>query len=164
MDMDEKIYSKSIELINLLIEKRQFIATAESCTGGMIASSIVDVPNASNCFNEGFVTYSNNAKQKYIGVSEKTLSQYGAVSENTVIEMAKGVIGATGADISVVSSGIAGPGGETKDKPVGLVYLAVSYKGNVKTSEKIYEGDRTAVRKQATYDAICMCIYMLTKM
>lgn len=163
MTIDEEIYVKSKELIEILVRKNEYISTAESCTGGMIASSIVSIPSASACFNEGFITYSNEAKHKYLGVENDTLNKYGPVSENTVKEMVKGVINISHSDIAVVSSGIAGPTGGTKEKPVGLVYLACAYKDNIFVKNEVYSGDRTEVRKKATLDALSICIDMLTK-
>lgn len=149
------------KLVNMLMEKKLYISTAESCTGGMIASSIVDIPKASNCFNEGIVTYSNAAKMKYLGVSNITLSTYGAVSAQTVREMAMGIIKASGSDISLVTSGIAGPGGGTKEKPVGLVYMACAFKDKIFVSNHVFDGDRTIVRLKATNEALNMAINML---
>ncbi len=118
--MEQNIYE--------LLEKYNLsIATAESCTGGLIAATLVNVPGISGYFGEGYITYSNEAKEKLLGVSHATLEQYGAVSSQTAEEMAKGAKQAAGTDISVISTGIAGPDGGTEDKPVGLVYLACAY-------------------------------------
>lgn len=159
--IEKDINELSEKLVNRLIELKLFISTAESCTGGMIASSIVNVPNASLCFCEGIISYSNFAKMKYLGVSNITLSVEGAVSKQTVKEMALGIRKASGSEISVVSSGIAGPGGGTKEKPVGLVYLASSYLDKTFISKYIFEGNRYEVRMQATLEAIKMCLKML---
>ena len=142
------------KLVQLLTEKKLKISTAESCTGGLIAAAIVNVPGASEVFEEGFVTYSNDAKSRHLGVKKQTLDQYGAVSEETVSEMAEGCAKRTGADITIVSSGIAGPGGGTEDKPVGLVYIAFYYKGKVYVFKNIFSGDREQVRRQAVAKAI----------
>lgn len=156
------IEEKSQLLVEKLIEKELFISTAESCTGGMIASAVVDVPNASRCFNEGIITYSNGAKMKYLGVSNITLNRYGAVSSETVKEMVLGLKKQSNCDIAVVSSGLAGPSGGTKEKPVGLVYIACAYKEKVLVSNKVYSDmDRMGVRLSATLAAINLCINML---
>ena len=115
------------KLFSLLCERNLKISTAESCTGGMIGASITSIPGISAYYECGFVTYSNEAKHKLIGVKKETLEKYGAVSSQTVLEMAEGALLVSGADISVSVSGIAGPGGGTATKPIGLVYFAVSY-------------------------------------
>ena len=115
------------EILQRLIESGRTVATAESCTGGMIASSIVDVAGASDCFNEGYVTYSNEAKMKNLGVKDGTLMVHGAVSFETAIEMAQGVRKKAKADYGISSTGIAGPGGGSPTKPVGLVYIGCAF-------------------------------------
>lgn len=114
------------KVVNLLLERNLTVATVESCTGGLIAATLVNCGGVSACFKEGIVTYSNEAKMKYVGVSESTLERVGAVSEETAREMAEGVRKVTGADIGLSSTGIAGPGGGTVDKPVGLVYIGLA--------------------------------------
>ena len=122
---DEKIE----EVVSkLLIDRNIKISTAESCTGGMIASRLIGVPGVSEVFLEGAVTYSNEAKMRTLNVKEETLKKFGAVSAETAMEMAEGIAKRTGSDISVVTTGIAGPGGGTEDKPVGLVYFGLYYK------------------------------------
>ncbi len=131
------------------------VATAESCTGGLIASNIVDVPGASYCFNEGYVTYSNEAKMKNLGVKDSTLSAYGAVSSQTATEMAMGVRKRASSNFGVSSTGIAGPGGGSPSKPVGLVYVACAYGDNkCKVLELHLHGDRTQIRNLAANRAI----------
>lgn len=132
-----------------LKDKALTLATAESCTGGMIASYLTSVPGVSDYFGYGFVTYSNEAKQKLLGVSEATLKKYGAVSAETVCEMAEGAIAVSGADMAVSVSGIAGPGGGTDEKPVGLVYMGFARKGHKTLFEKLmFSGDRQDVRRK----------------
>jgi nicotinamide-nucleotide amidase len=109
------------------------ITTAESCTGGMIASLLTNESGASTCFEAGFVTYSNNMKTKMLNVTEKSLNQHGAVSEEVVIEMAKGALNKSSADFVIAVSGIAGPDGGSQEKPVGTVWLAWGGKNNLKT-------------------------------
>ena len=109
------------QLVNKLIENNLHISCAESCTGGLVASRIVNVANASKVFDASFVTYANEAKIKYLGVSPETIVKYGVVSEEVVLEMAAGVAKETGAQVGIAVSGIAGPGGGTEKKPVGMV-------------------------------------------
>ena len=142
-------------LISKLSQANLTVATAESCTGGLIASSIVDVAGASDCFNEGYITYSNEAKMKNLGVNAKTLEAYGAVSEQTAAEMAKGVRRVASADFGLSSTGIAGPGGGSPSKPVGLVYLACAYDDDKCQIVKLnLSGDRSQVRQAAAKEAI----------
>ena len=142
-------------LISKLSQANLTVATAESCTGGLIASSIVDVAGASDCFNEGYITYSNEAKMKNLGVNAKTLEAYGAVSEQTAAEMAKGVRRVASADFGLSSTGIAGPGGGSPSKPVGLVYLACAYGADKCQIVKLnLSGDRSQVRQAAAKEAI----------
>ena len=119
MTLEEKV-------VKLLNEKGLVLATAESCTGGLIAKRITDVSGSSAVFNCGIVSYSNEIKEKVLGVQHKTLEAYGAVSEQTVREMVKGVLEISGADVAVSVSGIAGPNSDNTQKPVGLIFLAVS--------------------------------------
>lgn len=137
-------------IVKNLKDKQMTISIAESCTGGMLSSSIVDVPGSSEVFLEGMVTYSNEAKIKRLGVKEETLNTYGAVSKETAIEMAKGIKERSNADIGLSITGIAGPSGGTKEKPVGLVYSAICFKQNTYVFENIYGGDRYKVRQRAT--------------
>lgn len=127
------IDSPSIQssLVKILGQKNLKIATAESCTGGLLSQLITDVPGASEVFGFGFCTYANEAKMQLLGVSDNTLKEFGAVSENTACEMARGVKKVSGADIAISITGIAGPDGGTNEKPVGLVYLGVALKDKV---------------------------------
>ncbi|WP_415892533.1 nicotinamide-nucleotide amidase [Neptuniibacter sp. PT8_73] len=132
-----------------------FIATAESCTGGWVAQEITAIPGSSAWFDCGFVTYSNMSKQKMLGVSKDTLEQYGAVSAEVVTQMAMGALENSDAHISVATSGIAGPAGGSKDKPVGTVWFAWAEQGkSVRTKKYCFEGDRESVRKQAVSVAL----------
>lgn len=112
--------------VSLLIEKGLTVATAESCTGGLIAKRITDVSGSSAVFNCGIVSYGNNIKTRLLGVKPETLSKFGAVSEETALEMVSGVLKVSGDDIAVAVTGIAGPNSDDTNKPVGLVYVAVS--------------------------------------
>ena len=141
---------KEKKLVLKLIQKGYTIATAESCTGGMIASTIVNVPMASKVINEAIVTYSNEAKIKYLGVSDVTIKVFGVVSEEVVSEMARGIAKTAGANIGVSVSGIAGPSGATENKPVGMVCFGFSINGKIQVFTKYFKGSRTKVRKQST--------------
>lgn len=132
------------------------IATAESCTGGMIAVALTDIAGSSDVFDRGFVTYSNEAKQQMLGVSAQTLKDHGAVSLETAAEMATGALAHSDADIAVSVTGIAGPGGGSKDKPVGLVCFGIAASAGRTTSEKVefVEVKRAAIRSAATLHAL----------
>ncbi len=133
-----------------LLEKYELtVATAESCTGGLLAGRIVNVPGASEVFKEGFVTYSNKAKRKLLDVSKATLKKYGAVSEQTAKEMAAGGAFAADSDTCVAITGIAGPDGGTEEKPVGLVYIACYVKDKVTVERCQFRGSRDKIREQA---------------
>lgn len=123
------------KVIKRLNKKRLVMATAESCTGGLIAKRITDISGSSSVFNCGIISYSNDIKEKVLGVKHETLENFGAVSEETVREMVKGVLLVSGANVAVAVSGIAGPNSDNTKKPVGLIYLACS------------NGDKTLVRK-----------------
>ena len=153
------------KLVNLLIEKKLHITTAESCTGGMVASRIVDVANASKVFNVAYVTYANEAKEKYLNVDSKTIEKYGVVSEEVTKQMALGVLKEANANISIVTSGIAGPTGGTEYKPVGMVCFGVGIKDNVYTSTKYFGNiGRNKVRSMATEYIIDFAINLIEKM
>lgn len=112
----------------ILAERNKTISVAESCTGGLLSSLLTDVSGSSSYIKANFVTYANEAKSKYLGVSEETLEKYGAVSVQTAGEMVKGLLQTTGTDYALATTGIAGPTGGTDEKPVGLVYIGVSTK------------------------------------
>ncbi|UXA35182.1 nicotinamide-nucleotide amidase [Proteus terrae] len=140
----------SIEVGKVLIEKKSTITTAESCTGGWIAKVITDIAGSSEYYHRGFVTYSNEAKHEMIGVDEQTLLKYGAVSEEVVLQMAKGALITANADFAVSVSGIAGPGGGSEEKPVGLVWFGFAMKTpkGIQATAKycIFSGSREQVR------------------
>lgn len=140
-----------IEKIVKELEKAQAtVAVAESCTGGMVSASLVDYPGVSACFKEGYVTYSNEAKEKNLGVLHTTLEAYGAVSRQTAEQMAEGVQKRAGATYGLATTGIAGPDGGTEDKPVGLVYIACAGSKKTLVKECHFSGGRQCVRRQAT--------------
>ena len=138
-----------------LLKNKKRLTVAESCTGGWIAKVLTDLAGSSAWFERGFVTYSNDAKQEMLGVNKSTIEAYGAVSQETVNEMALGALKNSHADYSLSVSGIAGPSGGSADKPVGLVWFAWAYQDTVITSEKkIFSGDRNEVREQAVFHAL----------
>jgi nicotinamide-nucleotide amidase len=132
------------------------VATAESCTGGMVAAALTDLAGSSDVFERGFVTYSNEAKQELLGVSAETISRHGAVSEETAREMASGALVRSRADIAVSITGVAGPGGGSEEKPVGLVWFAVAARGeDAQSHRKLFPGEgRAAIRAAATQYAL----------
>ena len=131
-------------------------ATAESCTGGLAGSMITDVPGSSAIYLGGGVSYSNSVKERVLNVSGATLAKYGAVSEECAAEMAKGVRLLTGADVAVSTTGIAGPGGGSADKPVGLVCFAVSTSAGTRAEKVVFAGSRERIREQAAVHALGM--------
>lgn len=146
----------AVKAVDLLMKKNLKIATAESCTGGLIAKMITDVSGASAVFECGIVSYANSIKTSLLGVNEDTLVRFGAVSEETVKEMAEGALAVSKADLSVAVSGIAGPASDNTNKPVGLIWLAVNYNGRIITkklnnqfSVNIRENNRTAAANEA---------------
>ena len=120
------ILAEAEAILDLCRARRQTLATAESCTGGLIAACFTEVAGASDVFERGFVTYSNRAKVEMLGVKPQTLKRFGAVSKETALEMAQGALARANTDIAVAVTGVAGPGGGSADKPVGLVHLAIS--------------------------------------
>lgn len=138
----------------LLVNKKLTIATAESCTGGLLSGRLINYPGISASYLEGVVTYSNEAKMKYLGVKKETLDRFGAVSEETAREMAEGIAKAAGTDIGISVTGIAGPGGGTEEKPVGLVYVGIYVKGNVQAKKLNLSGDRQRVRNRTVITAL----------
>ena len=149
------------KLVNLLIEKNWTIASAESCTGGMFSSTIINVPNASKVINASIVTYSNEAKQEFCNVSKETLIEYGAVSEPVALEMAIGITQTCESEVGVGISGIAGPGGGTETKPVGTVCFGFFVNGNGFCYSKHFEGNRQEVRRQSVEFAVGKLIEIL---
>lgn len=151
------LYHLSEMLGNKLHQHHHIIATAESCTGGGIANAITDIAGSSTWFDRAFITYSNEAKMDMLGVKQQTLEEHGAVSEQTVIEMAQGALERSLATIAVSVSGIAGPGGGSEDKPVGTVCFAFVSKSGWHLAETChFVGSRSNVRQQAVE-------YVLTK-
>ncbi|AKI97377.1 competence/damage-inducible protein A [Kosmotoga pacifica] len=139
-------------VIEMLKKAHLSIATAESCTGGLMASKLINVPGASEVFKEGIIAYSNEAKMRLLGVTSQILKTHGAVSAETALEMAKGVATLAGSDIGVSITGIAGPGGGTPEKPVGLVYIGIWFAGRKSVKKLQLHGNRNWIRlKSALY-------------
>ena len=149
----EKI-TLEMSVVNLLEKNELTISTAESCTGGLLAGRLINVPGVSDVYKEGFITYTNKAKRKTLGVNKSTLKKYGAVSEQTAKEMAVGAALAADTDVSISVTGIAGPDGGTNEKPVGLVYVGVCIKDIVHVEEFRFSGDRANVREQTVISAL----------
>lgn len=153
--MIETVKLLVLETAKHLQERGLTLATAESCTGGGLSYWLTSVPGSSHWFERGFVTYSNAAKTSLLGVKENTIANYGAVSGETAIEMADGVLKFSPADIGVAITGIAGPDGGTQDKPVGTVWLALAMKNQPTVSQlQLFSGDRQAVRLAAIAKAL----------
>ena len=151
------------KLVSILRENGMFLTTVESCTGGMLASKIVGVSGASDVFREGFITYANSAKETYAGVSRTTLEKYGAVSSQVAMEMAQGAAKKTGSNVVISVTGIAGPGGGTKEKPVGLVYIGCYVQGTTYFKECHFNGDRLKIREDSVETALFFTIEMIER-
>ena len=153
--MDEEVTLEE-SIVELLKAQNLTLTTAESCTGGMLAARLTNVSGVSEVFKQGFVTYSNRAKRKLLDVKKNTLKTYGAVSEKTAKEMAKNGAFITGSDICVSVTGLAGPGGGTEEKPVGLVYIACAYQNEVRVKEFHFKGNRNKIRELSTVNALTL--------
>jgi nicotinamide-nucleotide amidase len=158
MPLDPELYELSARVGQKLRAAERRVATAESCTAGWVAKALTDVPGSSQWFECGYVTYSDAAKQRDLGVASATLEGFGAVSEQTVREMAEGTLRVSGAHVALAVSGIAGPDGGTAAKPVGTVWFcAAARQGqavDIIAEQKFFDGDRTAVRSQAVHHAL----------
>lgn len=143
-------------VVDLLIANGLTVTCAESCTGGMLSARLINISGVSEIYKCGYITYSNKAKRKYLGVKKPTLQKHGAVSKQTAEEMVKGAAFATKADVAVAITGIAGPDGSTPEKPVGLVYIACNVKGAITVKEYHFSGSRTRIRESATSSALML--------
>lgn len=152
----DRLEKKTVELVKKL---GMNISTAESCTGGMIASRLIDVPGVSEIFKEGIVSYSNDAKMKRLGVKKETLEKYGAVSEETAREMVMGL----DSDVAIATTGIAGPDGGTPEKPVGFVYIGIRVRNDVYIEKRFFNGDRMKIRERAVSQSLFSLIKILDK-
>lgn len=166
-EMTEQEKNQDNHLENHLVQKLAkegfSITTAESCTGGLIAGTIVNVPGASEVLREGYVTYSNEAKERLVGVSHGTLVKHGAVSEETAREMAEGAAHVAHAEVALSTTGIAGPDGGTDDKPVGLVYIGCCVCGNTKVLKCQFSGSRAENRMQTVHEALSLALDLLDR-
>ena len=148
-------------VVRKLKEAGMTVTTVESCTGGLLSATLVDVSGASDVFYQGVVTYANEAKVRRVGVKEATLQAHGAVSEETAREMAEGGAKAANADAALAVTGIAGPGGGTKEKPVGLVYIGCYVNGKTIVKKNLFTGNRREVREQAVETALKLLLECL---
>ncbi|TMH49572.1 MAG: CinA family protein [Betaproteobacteria bacterium] len=154
MRIDDELYRLAIALGRAALERKVRIATAESCTGGLVAGAITAVAGSSDWFDCGFITYSNDAKIGQLAVPPRTIEQFGAVSEETALAMAEGALGASRAQWAVAVTGIAGPAGGTLDKPVGTVCFAWLGPGVAKASRIRLSGDRAGIRRESVRIAL----------
>jgi nicotinamide-nucleotide amidase len=134
--------------------RRWRLATAESCTGGLVAAALTAIPDASEVVESAFVTYSNRAKMDSLGVPQDTIAEHGAVSAETAMAMARGAVARARVDLAVSVTGLAGPGGATPEKPLGLVYLGVATRDGARVERRIFAGDRTEIRRAALVAAL----------
>lgn len=155
---DSDVHQRAAHLLDRCRQLGLKLATAESCTGGLLSAALTEIAGSSDVFDRGFVTYSNDAKMDMLGVSETTLTSHGAVSEETARAMAAGALRASGADLAVAVTGIAGPGGGTEDKPVGLVHIAAARRSGDIVHEKNLFGDigRSAIRRASLIKALSL--------
>jgi nicotinamide-nucleotide amidase len=155
---DRDTQAAATALLELCTGKKLMLATAESCTGGLVAGALTDIAGASAVVDRGFVTYTNEAKAEMLGVPADTLKEHGAVSRETAEAMAKGALGHSRADLAVAITGIAGPGGGSAAKPVGLVHLAAASRGGRLIRRERRYGDigRAEVRRRSVLEALAM--------
>lgn len=152
------IYKDTLEktVVDLLTANKLSVTTAESCTGGLVAARIINVSGVSEVYKSGYITYSNKAKTNILGVKESLLDEKGAVSEEAAREMAKGAAAVSEAEVAVAVTGIAGPGGGTEEKPVGLVYIACSVCGKITVEKHYFSGNREKIRETAVSSALVL--------
>jgi nicotinamide-nucleotide amidase len=149
-------------LADLLLEKKWLLATAESCTGGLVAGACTDLRGSSNWFERGFITYSNDAKTEMLGVEAALLARRGAVSEQAAQAMAQGALAHSRAQVAVAVTGVAGPTGGSRAKPVGTVWFGFAVPGQLLTEKMHFMGDRAAVRAATVYHALKRLVELLT--
>ena len=156
MSSDKRMNETPIEnkIGRILKTRNMTVTTAESCTGGLVSGTLVNAEGISDVFKEGFVTYSNQAKEKMLHVSHETLENYGAVSKETAEEMARGAAKEANADAAIAVTGIAGPGGGTPQKPVGLVYIGCYINGKVIVKKCFFKGNREKIRNCSVKEAL----------
>jgi nicotinamide-nucleotide amidase len=158
LTVNDEPHTAAIAVLKAARARGLKIATAESCTGGLVAGALTDIAGSSDVVDRGFVTYSNEAKQQMLGVPAATIEKHGAVSRETAEAMARGALGNANADIVVSITGIAGPGGGSKDKPVGLVHFAAASRSGALTHKEMRYGDigRAEVRRLSVLQALAM--------
>ena len=156
--MDKDLSTSAMVVLNACRARGLKVATAESCSGGLVAGALTDIAGSSDVFDRGFVTYSNEAKQQMLGVPLSTLQEHGAVSRQTAEAMARGALGAANAELVVAITGIAGPGGGSPDKPVGLVHFAAASRSGKLMHAEMRYGDvgRAEVRRRSVLQALTM--------
>lgn len=155
MVFDNETLHKAEIILSALREKHMKLATAESCTGGLISAAFTAIPGSSDVFDCGFATYSNEAKHDMLGVASELIAELGAVSHEVAEKMAIGAIAHSKADVAISVTGIAGPAGGTSEKPVGLVYIGFARRNGASTSHKFnFSGDRTEIRMHTLKEAI----------
>ncbi|RKP51135.1 CinA family protein [Trinickia fusca] len=154
MSTDSVVSQLAVRVGNKLRDMRLMLATAESCTGGMVATAITDISGSSGWFERGFVTYSNQAKMEMIGVPAELIDRHGAVSEPVACAMAEGALRNSRAQVSLAITGVAGPGGGTETKPVGMVSFAWSNRLHTEGETLVFKGDREQIRVQAAAHAL----------
>jgi nicotinamide-nucleotide amidase len=158
----QDITSLTAQLAQALLARRWMLATAESCTGGMIAAACTDLSGSSNWFERGFVTYSNEAKIELLGVDPAMIAQHGAVSEVVARAMAFGAVRHSKAQVSVAVTGVAGPTGGSADKPVGTVWFGFQVDGRLTSETRLFNGDRAAVRDATLRHALHRTVQLLS--
>ena len=152
----------SLKIVKLLTKKKLTLSFAESCTGGLLASSITSISGSSKVFNMGLVTYSNNAKVKLLQVPKKTITKYGAVSYETCLSMVKNLSKISKSNISISITGVAGPNGGTKEKPVGLVYIGLKRGSKIIIKKNLFKNKkRISIQKTTTKQALKMILNIL---
>ena len=152
----------SLKIVNLLTKKKLTVSFAESCTGGLLASSITSISGSSKIFNMGLVTYSNTAKVKLLKVPKKTITKYGAVSYETCLSMVKNLSKICKSNISISITGIAGPNGGTKEKPVGLVYMGLKKGSKIIIKKNLFKNKkRISIQKTTAKQALKMILKIL---
>jgi nicotinamide-nucleotide amidase len=156
--LDDDIVEAARRLLDVCKRKKLFVATAESCTAGLVAGTLTEVPGVSSMLDRGFITYSNESKQEMLGVKPQTLDTHGAVSRETALEMAQGALARSPVDLAVSVTGIAGPDGGSAEKPVGLVHFGAVSRGGQSVHSEQHYGDigRALVRKHSVLQAFRM--------
>ncbi len=157
--MNEPIEFK---VMKLLCDKKLTIATAESCTGGLVSATLINYPGASEVFINGMTTYTNESKSRLLDINPDIINMHGAVSPETAEAMCLGAARVSGADIGLSTTGVAGPGGGTKEKPVGLVYIGAAIKGKAYVKRLMLKGERMDIRRQAANEVINLLLEKLT--